>query len=534
MAISPGGLVLFRQPWSPRSPQGPSQFRSNFCGQCNLERLTCPFSFAQNQNWYILNSPRSVYYVHEELNVVYMNVATMDLTLYNTKSRQKEKFVPLNDGQIGLYACGPTVYDYQHIGHMRRYVGDDILVRTLKEANYSVKHVMNITDVGHLVSDQDTGEDKMEKGAEKFRLSIWDLAKKFEKQFFDSEKALNINKPDLVMRATDYIKEQIELIKTLSDKGYTYIIEDGVYFDTSKFSPEEKLTSQKPGELKAGVRVKMTEGKRNPTDFALWKFSPRSGKKREMEWNSPWGIGFPGWHIECSAMSMKALGPTIDIHTGGMDHIAIHHTDEIIQSEAATGKPFARYWVHHGFLLVNGEKMSKSKGNFYTVENVLKKGFDPLALRYLYLQTHYRQEMNFTWEALKGAQSALQKLYAEVSSFGEPKIGCAEFEGNFFKAVSDDLNMPQALAVVWELVKSNYPGSAKAESLLKFDKILGLGLGKYLNHKVPQEVQNLLLEREKLRGIKDFSGADKVRVEIEKLGYLIEDTLQGEKVIQKK
>ncbi len=292
------------------------------------------------------------------------------LRLYNTLSRTIQDFKPLNNNQVGIYSCGPTVYDYQHIGHMRRYVGDDILVRVLKFNNYNVKHVMNITDVGHLVSDSDTGEDKMEK----FGMSVWEIAKKFEKQFFDSEKLLNIKKPDVVIRATDAIKDQIGLIQILEEKGFTYKIEDGIYFNTSKFPDYFKLSGQNPDELKAGARVAITEGKKNISDFALWKFSSQN-EKRAMEWDSPWGVGFPGWHIECSAMSMKNLGQTFDIHTGGIDHISIHHTNEIAQSQAATGRKFVNYWVHHNFLTVENEKMSKSLNNFYTVEDVVKKGF---------------------------------------------------------------------------------------------------------------------------------------------------------------
>ena len=457
----------------------------------------------------------------------------MSLKIYNTLHRQVEDFeIPKNE-EIKIYSCGPTVYDYQHIGHMRRYVGDDLLIRTLRLNGYKVRHVMNITDVGHLTSDADTGEDKMEKGAEKLGMSVWDIAKKFEQQFFDSLDDLNIQRPNVVMRATDYIKEQIELIRVLEEKGFTYKTTDGIYFDSSKFPDYFRLSRQNPEDLRAGVRVEIGE-KKNISDFALWKFSP-IGSKRQMEWDSPWGKGFPGWHIECSAMSMKALGPTLDIHTGGVDHINIHHTNEIAESEAATGKPFVKYWVHHAFLIVEGEKMSKSLSNTYTVSDVSEKGFDPLSLRYLYLQTHYRQEMNFTWDSLDASQIALNKLREEFLSWEEAKIGCAEFEENFHQAINDDLNIPKALSIVWDMVKSDYPTSAKKQSILKFDEVLGLGLGSFKKkeEKIPEEIKKLSERRENLRKEGEFDEADKIREEIVKKGFIVEDSDKGSKIKRK-
>src|SRR5579872_5223724 len=387
------------------------------------------------------------------------------LKLYNTLSHKTEDFIPLDPPNVGMYACGPTVYDYQHIGHMRRYVGDDILVRILKYEGFNVKHVMNITDVGHLVSDNDTGEDKMEEGAKKHQMSVYELAKKFEKQFFNSCEKLNIIKPDIVVRATERISDQIELIKILEEKGYTYVIDnDGVYYDTSKFPDYFKFSRQNPHELKPGARVEIVDGKKHLTDFALWKFSPKD-KKRQMEWESPWGLGFPGWHIECSAMAIKELGPHFDIHTGGIDHISIHHTNEIAQSEAASGVKFVNYWVHYNHMLIENQKMSKSLGNFYTVKDIIEQGFDPLALRYLFLQTHYRQEMNFSWDALEGAQTALDKLRDELRGWKQPVGGIIEFEHKFRDAIEDDMNMPQALAVVWEMVRSKDLSETKAAEL---------------------------------------------------------------------
>src|SRR5260221_3916994 len=468
------------------------------------------------------------------------------IKIYNPLSRSVEEFKPLHASVVAMYSCGPTVYDFQHIGHMRRYVGDDILIRVLRANGYNVTHIMNITDVGHLVSDSDTGEDKMEKGAKKYGESVWDIAKRFEKQFLDSIDALGIPRPTKLMHATDYIKEQIALIQVLEEKGYTYKIADGVYYDTSKFPHYFELSRQNPDALKAGARVEVVEGKKNPTDFALWKFSPK-GEKGQMEWESPWaspagrqGIGFPGWHIECSAMAMEALGPQLDIHTGGIDHIDIHHTNEIAQSEAATGKKFVNYWVHHNFLEVEGEKMSKSLGNFFTVQDVSDKGYDPIILRYLYLQTHYRQEMNFTWEALTASQVAYRKLLREIFNFqfsisNKSEIGCAEFEQRFMDALSDDMNTAVALAVMWELVKSDYPAHAKLASLKKMDNMLGLQLFEKAAEldsgqkemAISQEVQDLLKEREAFRKAGDWAASDELRQKIQDLGFTIQDNPEG-------
>lgn len=460
------------------------------------------------------------------------------LRLYNTLTRSVEEFTPLKDMEVGMYSCGPTVYDYQHIGHMRRYVGDDILIRVLQWNGYNVNHVMNITDVGHLTSDSDTGEDKMEKGAKKFGLSVWDIARKFEKQFFDSTDALNILRPDVLMHATDYIDEQIELIQVLEKKGYTYTIEgDGIYFDTSKFPDYFKLSRQNPDELKKGARVEFIEGKKNPADFALWKFSPDI-EKRQMEWGSPWGIGFPGWHIECSAMSMDAIGPTLDIHTGGIDHIPVHHSNEIAQSECATGKQFVRYWVHHNFLEVEGQKMSKSLGNIFTVQNVVEKGFDPMALRYLYLQTHYRQEMNFTWEALEAAQTAYHKLIREYRRFIDKNgIPSQEYLEMFTNALNDDLNTAKAISIMWEMIKSDIPETVKAATLQDMDGVLGLQIiDREIEEEkveVPQEVQKLVHKREVFRKAGKYEEADKIRKEIANLGFAINDTKEGTKITKK-
>ncbi len=462
-----------------------------------------------------------------------------DIYLTNSLSRKKEKFVALKPPNVGIYSCGPTVYDYTHIGHLRRYVGDDVLKRALELNGYKIKHVMNVTDVGHLTSDADTGEDKVEKAAKKLGKSAWDITKFFEEQFFASTKALNIKKPDVVSRATEHIPDQIKLIKKLEEKGFTYKTDDGIYFDTSKLTDYGKLGGEKKG-IKPGARVDVAD-KKNPTDFALWKFSSKD-KKRQMEWDSPWGIGFPGWHIECSAMSMKYLGETFDIHTGGIDHLPIHHPNEIAQSETVTGKPFARFWLHHEFLQVDGRKMSKSLGNLYTIDDVKKKGFDFLSLRYLYLMAHYRDPLNFTWESLGSAQNALNKLRSQVSSAKDQKKRTAlspekqakldDYRKKFVAAVNDDLNTPQALAILWKMMKSNIPSGDKYDLALSFDEVFGLNLSEIVEEKlsVPDNIKKLVNEREALRKEKKFKEADKIRKEILDKGYVIKDLPEGPKI----
>ena len=459
--------------------------------------------------------------------------------LTNTLTRKKEKFEPLNPPQVGIYSCGPTVYGWTHIGHLRRYVGDDVLKRALLMNGFQVKHVMNITDVGHLTSDADSGEDKIEKSAKESGKSAWEIAKFFESQFFNSTDALNILRPDITCRATDHVKEQIEMIRQIEENGYTYKTEDGVYFNTSKLPNYGRLSGGKEG-IKAGARVEVS-GKLNPTDFALWKFSPKDSK-RQMEWESPWGIGFPGWHIECSAMSRKYLGETFDIHTGGIDHIPIHHTNEIAQSEGASGKEPARFWIHHEFLQINGEKMAKSIKNTWTIDDVLKKGFDPMALRYLFLTAHYRFPLNFTWESLEGAQTALNRLRSQLLTLKETKqrktlspekeTKLEEFRDTFIQAISDDLNTPKALAVMWDMFKSNIPAEDKYDLAISFDEVLGLSLTKIGSTQIayPAEIKKLLERRNELRNKGKFSEADQVRKEINKLGFKIEDSSEESKL----
>ena len=463
------------------------------------------------------------------------------LKLYNTLSRKAEEFSPLNPPQVGMYACGPTVYDYTHIGHLRKYIGDDILRRTLEINGFLVKHVMNITDVGHLTSDEDNGDDKLEKGAKERGQTVWEVAKFFEDYFFKSVESVNVLRPNIVARATEHISEQIKLIEKLEKKGFIYKTEEAIYFDISKFPDYGKLSGQSLEDEKTGARqeVVVDKNKKNPQDFALWFFTVGRFKDHVMRWSSPWGEGFPGWHIECSAMSMEYLGNTLDIHTGGVDHINIHHTNEIAQSEAATGKQFVRYWIHHEFLLVDGEKMSKSKKNFYTVDDIREKGIDPIALRYLFLTAHYRDKINFTWKSLEAAQNALNNLREVVREWdhkqntpGVKSPNTPGVEEKFRDALNNDLNTPQALAVMWEMIRSDYPTSAKAEVLLKMDKILGLGLEEYIGKKleIPAKVMELAEKRENARKSGDFKKSDEIRKRIKKMGFEIEDTTSGPKI----
>lgn len=355
-----------------------------------------------------------------------------------------------------MYTCGPTVYGYAHIGNFRAYIFEDVLRRVLEYNEFKVKHVMNITDVGHLTSDADTGEDKMEMGAKRDKKTVWEIAELYTRQFLLDAERLNIERPTVICKATDHIEDMIKLVRKLEQKGYTYVIDDGVYFDTSKFPQYGKLTGmtfEKLNEnLKAGARIEFNPQKRNITDFALWRFSP-GDSKRQMEWPSPWGIGFPGWHIECSAMSMKYLGETFDIHTGGEDHIPIHHTSEIAQSEAATGKKFVNYWLHNSFLVfVGSAKMAKSKGNIITVDTLMERGFDPLSYRYLCLTAHYRSELVFSWESLTAAQNSLDTLRENFRLIrenlaGEYTSNAKQCRESFLEGVNDDLNIPKALFI---------------------------------------------------------------------------------------
>jgi len=451
----------------------------------------------------------------------------MILKLYNTLTRKKEVFKPIKKGQVGIYTCGPTVYWYQHIGNLRTYIFSDILKRVLLYDGYKVKHVMNVTDVGHLTSDADTGEDKIEAAAKKEHKTAQQIANYYLKIFRQDFKKLNIIEPNIWCKATQHIKEQIELIKKLEKKGYTYKTSDGIYFDTSKFKDYGKLGKLKKSKIRAGVRISLKE-KKHPTDFALWKFS-KPEDKRQQEWKSPWGIGFPGWHLECSAMSMKYLGEHFDIHTGGTDHIAIHHPNEIAQSQGATGKKFVNYWLHGAFLTFKGEKVSKSKGGLYTISELEERGFEPLTYRYFVLTAHYRSQLNFSFENMRNAQNSYHRLKNIIAEIKQDNKTNKKYLDDFNKAINNDLDIPKALSILWKLIRDK-KAIGKINAIKEMDKILGLDLLKKSKLKVPQDIKKLINEREELRKQKNWKAADKIREKIKKLGWYVDDTLEGPKL----
>ncbi len=445
--------------------------------------------------------------------------------------------------QVRLYTCGPTVYDYAHIGNLKTYIFEDVLKRVLLYNGYEVKHVMNITDVGHLASDDDSGEDKVEKKAREEGKTAWDIAEYYTEEFKKDIEKLNIKKPDIFVKATDTIEEQIELIKILEEKGFTYEIEDGIYFDTSKLDSYGEMANLE--DIEPGKRVSM-KGKKNSTDFALWKFS-KPDENRQMEWQSPWGVGFPGWHTECVVMSEKYLGTPFDIHCGGIDHIEIHHPNEIAQAKVAFGENPAKFWMHGEFLTVDNEKMSKSKNNFYALKDLKEMTFSPLAYKYLVLNSHYRSKLNFSNEAMEGAEKSLSKLQNRVADL-EVEAGdvSEDYKEKFLKAVNDDLNTPKALEVVWSLLKDDkLEESVKKATILDFDKVLGFELKKIktVNHsvdsllikiegeeKMPEDIKKITLKRHKLKEQGNYKKADEMRDRINDLGYEIEDIKNGYKL----
>jgi cysteinyl-tRNA synthetase len=458
----------------------------------------------------------------------------MSLKLYNTLTRKKEIFKSIEEGKVGMYSCGPTVYWYQHIGNLRTYIFADILKRVLSYNGYKVNQVINVTDVGHLTSDADSGEDKMEKEALKEGKNAQDIANYYLKIFREDLKKVNIEEPSVWCKATEHIKEQIALVKKLEEKGYTYRTEDGIYFDTSKFKDYGKLAKLNIEGLEAGKRIGMGD-KKNKTDFALWKFSEKKGL-RQQEWNSPWGVGFPGWHIECSAMSMKYLGEHFDIHTGGIDHIPIHHTNEIAQSECATGKKFVNYWLHGAFLTFKGEKVSKSKGGLYTISELEKENFSPLAFRYMCLTTHYRKPLNFSLEILKASQNTYERLrniIPELKKSTKEKNAkkIEKAKEQFIEQINDDLNLPNAVSFMWEILREEKLNDAeKYELVTEFDKVFGLRLTEEEKIEIPNEVKKLAKEREEMRKKKNWEEADNIRGKIEKLGYSVADSNEGMKI----
>ena len=448
------------------------------------------------------------------------------IKLYNSKSRKKENFKPLTE-TVRLYTCGPTVYDFAHIGNLRTYIFEDVLKRVLQYNGHNVKHVMNITDVGHLVSDDDTGEDKIEKKAKEESKNAWELAAYYTDKFKEDITALNIKDPDIFVKATDTIEDQIKLIKELEEKGFTYKIEDGIYFDTSKLEDYGKMSNLE--EIEAGKRVEMG-GKKNPTDFALWKFS-RPDEDRQMEWDSPWGVGFPGWHTECVVMAKENLGIPFDIHCGGIDHLEIHHPNEIAQSKAAYEKNPANFWMHGEFLNVSGEKMSKSKENFHTLGDITKD-YPPLAYRYLCLNSHYRSKMNFSEEALNGAKNSLKKMKERVTDLPEKSEVSKKYKKKFLAAINDDLNTPQALKVAWNMLKdSDLDPKIKKATIIDFDKVLGLSLTK--KEEIPDNIVKLAEKRLKAKKEENYERADEIREEINNKGYKIEDVKAGYKLKKK-
>ena len=469
------------------------------------------------------------------------------MNLYNTLSKTIETFKPLNPPLVTFYSCGPTVYDFTHIGHIRTFINCDVLKRVLIANGYKVKHVMNITDVGHLTNDSDSGDDKFAKTAKRDKKTVWEVAQFYTDYFFYTMKQVNIINADIISKATEHIEEMIEFIKGLENKNCTYETKQAIYFNTAKVQDYGKLTGQKLDEKKVAVRdeVVLDPDKKNPTDFVLWFKKVGKYNNHSMSWDSPWGTGFPGWHIECSAMSQKYLGDTIDIHAGGVDHIPVHHTNEIAQSESLTGKPFVNYWMHNEFLLVDGKKMSKSLDNFYTIDDIKNNGFDPLSLRYLFLQSHYRKQMNFTFDSLSASEEGLKNLrknirnlknQSERSSLSEEKLAKIDmFRSQFLESINSDLNTSKALSIIPEVLKSNIPASDKYDLLIELDQILGLDLNKEetINKEISKEIEELFQKRNILKNEKKYIEADKIRNELLEKGYLIEDLPTGSKIIKK-
>ncbi len=454
------------------------------------------------------------------------------MKLYNSITKSVEPFKPLEGNKVRMYSCGPTVYSFQHIGNLRTYTFSDLLKRALQFAGYRIQHAMNVTDVGHLTDDADAGEDKIERAAKAEGKDAWAMTEVFKAKFFEDCAGLNILPPDIVCRATDHITEQIDMIKKMEAKGLTYRNEDGIYFDTTKFTPITDLSNMRIKASDEYSRVG-TGDKRSGYDFSLWKFSPKDAK-RQMEWDSPWGVGFPGWHLECSAMSMKYLGESFDIHTGGIDHIPVHHTNEIIQSESVTGKPFANFWIHAGWLSFGeSEKMSKSAGGTLLLDTILQKGYDPMAFRYLILTAHYRGPLKFTWEALDAAATALGRIrdFLADKDIAKGQIN-QEYIAAFKEHIFNDLDSPKAIATLWSLLKDNkIDKNDAARTIVEMDKVLGLRLLQHLEgsgeFEVPAEVLALLAQRSRLKSEKDYAGADAARDKITALGFEVMDTPAG-------
>lgn len=457
------------------------------------------------------------------------------LKVYNTLSRKKEEFQELNKGEVRMYSCGPTVYNYAHIGNLRTYVFMDLLRRVLKYDGYKLKGVMNITDVGHLTSDGDVGEDKMSKTAREQQKSPYEIAAFYSEEFFRDLMKLNIDTPEIIAKATDHIDDMIEYVRQLIDKGYAYEISDGIYFDISKFPKYGELSRLDLEEQRAGARVEVNTEKRNPQDFAVWK---KAEPNHIMQWESPWGMGYPGWHIECSAMSRKYLGDIFDIHTGGVDHIPVHHENEIAQNEALTGKKSVDYWLHGEFMLVDNGKMSKSLGNTYRIAQLEEKGYPPMVFRYFCLNAHYRKKLNFTFDGMDAAKTSYTRLMRALKAHKVADTTTASeiinnYIGEFNDAINDDINIPMALGVLWKMLKEPFSKDIYGAAL-KMDEVLGLSMDKIDEFKldddtaeIPPEIRALADERLKAKSEKNWARADELRAEIEKLGFSVKDTKGG-------
>jgi cysteinyl-tRNA synthetase len=464
----------------------------------------------------------------------------VELRLYNTMGRRVETFVPLKAGEVGMYCCGPTVYNYAHVGNLRTYVFEDVLRRTLERAGYRVRHVMNLTDVGHLTDDADDGEDKMEKGAREQGRTVWEIADFYAKAFFRDFGLLGCLMPHVVCKATDHIAEMIDLIRRLEAGGYTYEAGGNICFDISKFPGYGRLALLDGQELRAGARIAVDEGKRNPHDFVLW-FTRSKFEHQSMLWDSPWGRGYPGWHVECSAMSMKYLGEQFDIHCGGIDAVKVHHTNEVAQTEAATGKPWVRTWMHGEHLQMGHEKMAKSSGNFVTLSTLLERGFDAFDYRCFLLGAHYRSQLAFGWDALEAARTGRRGLLDRVLQLkdespdgaAEPGAAAAERLAAFEAFAADDLNMPRCLAELWALLRdAAIPAPQRLAAALRMDGILGLGLAdaRAEELRLDEQTQRLLEERERARKARDFVKADELRTLLKERGYDVQDGPEGTKV----
>ena len=463
----------------------------------------------------------------------------MDIYLYNTLTRTKDLFKPLDEKEVRMYSCGPTVYKDATIGNMRTNIFQDVLRRILKYNGYKIKHVMNITDVGHLVSDGDEGEDKMIKSAREEHKTPLEIAEHYTKLFFDDLKALNIETPEIICKATDYIPEMIEYVKELVEKGYAYETSTAIYFDISKLDKYPVLSNLNIEEQKAGARVEVDKEKKNPYDFALWIKAPEN---HLMKWDSPWGPSYPGWHIECSAMSRKHLGEQFDIHTGGIDLVPTHHENEIAQSKGVCGKIPANYWIHGEYLLIDGGKMSKSLGNVYLLKDIEEKGYDPLVYRLLCYTCSYRNKLNFTWEGIESTSKSLARLRNGYQQNKAGKDALNEedrkeldrLETEFHKAINDDMNMPLSMSYVWEVIKYNKKSPEISNLLLKFDTVLGIKIDKEEKNeiKIPEEVLELVEKRKKARQEKKWTESDRLRDEIQNLGYSVKDTKDGVDILK--